>query len=88
MRVLIIWEDVGERTRLYEELMTAEEFKKASAAHGNIIGLANQTAVANEALDYLNRWLKDRKPFYDTEYPEQPIREIAACSVIHTGFVP
>lgn len=88
MRVLIIWEDVGERTRLYEELVTPDEFKAMSAAHGNIIGLMDQTPAAEKALNYLCEWLVDRKPFYDTESPDKPIREILACSVIHTGFVP
>lgn len=87
MRLLIIWEEDGVRLRMYEELVTPDEFKAISAAHGHFIGCDNGDAV-NKALDFLNEWLQGRTPFYDTSEGNQPIREIAACSIIHCGFVP
>lgn len=87
MRVLIVWEDAGDRIRMYEELVTSDEFKAMSAAHGHLTGYCN-TPVEDAALDFLNRWLEGRRPFYDSENKDKPIREIAACSVIHAGWCP
>jgi len=85
MRVLIIWED-GERLQTYEELVTPDEFKAISAAHGHFMGCDNGDVV-NKALDFLNDWLQGRTPFYDTSEGNQPIREVTACSVLHAGFM-
>ena len=88
MRLLIIWEESGDRLRLYEELVTPDEFKAMSAAHGQFINTCGTSEAAEKALHFLSEWLMGKEPFYDTREGNQPVREILPCSVLHAGFLP
>lgn len=87
MRILLIWDDNPERTRIYEELVTPEEFKTLSRTHGKLMNSANNTPEDEDALMFVSEWLVGRTPIFDTEKSDNPIKEVLTCSIIHTGFI-
>lgn len=60
-RVLLIWEEVPEATKVYSLAVNDEEFTKLCACHMKFINLSGQSPEDEANLDWLNNWITAKK---------------------------
>lgn len=60
-RVLLIWEEVPEATKVYNFVVNDEEFSKLCACHMKFINLSGQSPEDEANLDWLNDWITTQK---------------------------
>lgn len=89
MKILIVYEEIPESTKVYSEDVTAEEWAWMKLTHGNYVNADADSEEAEEACTKLSDWLVDKKPASDSGEQSEPIllRGVGYDYVIVTGFI-
>lgn len=89
MRVLLIYEEVPERTRIWElTLLDEADVDKAMAIHGKMQNVDDMTATEISTIEQLRQIATvNGRLLFDSEIKNMPVqRTHGEFLVIHTGF--
>ncbi len=86
MRIIVVWEEIPEATRIYSLIVGAETAEKIKAAHGSFINSGD--TIDEKAAEWLNEYLAGQIPSIDTRKEHSRIIEVSEPStIVLSGFI-
>jgi hypothetical protein len=87
--VLVVFEEVPDRTRIFDFSVDQEKLEKLVSLHGCIVNTTNitdeQDALFN---DFFFPWIESSEPIFDTQKEQdQKVPQIPAGKLVFVGFI-
>lgn len=87
-RVLLVWEEVPEETKMYYfDDLSAEEYKTMTECQNVMVNQSNLTGQQEDALNWLNDWLLGKENDRVNLRAPFTIQDIDSLTVIFSGFI-
>jgi hypothetical protein len=86
MKILIVYEEIPERTKTYTVDVTAHEWGWLKQTHGYYLNQADLPARVQTALEKLSVWLED-KPSSDVANEPIDVHDQGFAKVVVTGIL-
>lgn len=89
-KVLIIWEEIPEESKLFLVELDGEELEKAFKAHGQLV---NCTQTKSDGAEFLSEFLVDKTPIMDSAKIQEKklapinVKELGAEFIVWSGFM-
>lgn len=85
--ILVIWEDIPERTRMYlVDGLDPEIERKILQAHGNYVNIVSDKNNEAAAV-WLGEWLDNKPVAFDTNNPDKISVPSGITEIVHSGMI-
>lgn len=85
MKILIVYEEIPESTKIYSVEVTPDEWEWMKLTHGHYVNAGDSDEDVDDACNTLSTWLEGRMPI-ETPHPI-PLCGASYDYVVVTGFI-